>query len=92
MAATYVLIGTAVAGFAFQQSALKTGFLAPSMAASNASTLLTSVVLGWVLFDESISTGSGNVLFAACSLALAVIGVVLLASPQAVRPDARLGG
>src|SRR5262245_49762831 len=33
----YVLIASAVAGFVLQQSALKTGYLAPSMAASNAS-------------------------------------------------------
>ncbi len=35
-----------LAGFALQQSALRTGFLAPAMAASNATTLVTSVVLG----------------------------------------------
>src|SRR5215471_13063733 len=51
---TYALIASALAGFALQQSALKTGYLAPAMAASNASTLLVSVILGVVIFDETI--------------------------------------
>ncbi len=39
----YVLIGSAAAGFILQQSALKTGVLAPAMASSNAVTLFVSV-------------------------------------------------
>jgi drug/metabolite transporter (DMT)-like permease len=78
---TYVLIVSALAGFGLQQSALKTGFLAPAMAASNASTLATSVLLGAVLFDETIS-GSGHLAGAVLALALAVFGVVVLAAPS----------
>jgi drug/metabolite transporter (DMT)-like permease len=80
---TYALILSALAGFALQQSALKTGFLAPAMAASNAATLAMSVLLGVTLFQESISNGQGRLLPALISLALAIIGVILLASPDA---------
>lgn len=84
---TYALILSALAGFALQQSALKTGFLAPAMAASNASTLTMSVLLGVSLFGESISNGQGRMLPAVISLALAVFGVILLASPEPGQPD-----
>jgi hypothetical protein len=57
---TYALIISALAGFALQQSALKTGYLAPAMAASNAASLTTSVLLGVVLFEETISKGQGS--------------------------------
>ncbi len=79
---TYALILSALAGFALQQSALKTGYLAPAMAASNASTLAMSVLLGVTLFQESIANGQGRMLPAIIGLALAVTGVVLLASPE----------
>jgi multidrug transporter EmrE-like cation transporter len=79
---TYALILSALAGFALQQSALKTGFLAPAMAASNASTLAMSVLLGVTLFQESISNGQDRMLPALIGLVLAIAGVVLLASPE----------
>ena len=82
MPATYVLILSALAGFGLQQSALKTGFLAPAMAASNASTLAISVLLGVVLFGESIAADSGRLPIALAALALALVGVLMLASPD----------
>ena len=85
---TYALILSALAGFALQQSALKTGFLAPAMAACNASTLTMSVFLGVTLFGETISNGQGRLLPAFIGLALAIVGVVLLASPEPGHPEA----
>jgi drug/metabolite transporter (DMT)-like permease len=79
---TYALIISALAGFALQQSALKTGFLAPAMAACNATTLIMSVMLGVILFQEAISSSQGRFSPAVIGLALAVIGVSLLASPE----------
>lgn len=79
---TYALILSALAGFALQQSALKTGFLAPAMAAVNAATLAMSVLLGVTLFQESLSNGQGRLLPAIIGLTLAIIGVVVLASPE----------
>jgi hypothetical protein len=78
---TYALILSALAGFALQQSALKTGFLAPAMAASNAATLGMSVFMGITLFNEAISRGHGRLLPAIAGLTLAIIGVMLLATP-----------
>lgn len=82
---TYALILSALAGFALQQSALKTGFLAPAMAASNAATLAMSVLLGLTLFQESIANGQGRLWPAILGLTLAIIGVILLASPESKR-------
>jgi drug/metabolite transporter (DMT)-like permease len=79
---TYALIISALVGFAMQQSALKTGFLAPAMAASNASTLIVSVFLGVIVFQETLSNGQGSLLPALIALGLAVVGVVLLAFPE----------
>lgn len=79
---TYALIASALAGFVLQQSALKTGSLAPAMAASNASTLVVSVVLGVVVFDETIHRTDHGLLPAMVALAAAVTGVVILAATQ----------
>ena len=76
----YMVIVAEVAGFTLQQSALKTGFLAPAMAALNAATLAVSVILGVAVFQESISAGHGRLAFALSGLVIAVVGVVTLAS------------
>jgi hypothetical protein len=75
-----------LAGFALHQPALKTGFLAPAMAASNATTLAVSVLLGITLFEETISKGQGRFTPAIFDLILALIGVVLLATPELESP------
>ena len=84
---TYVLIVSALAGFVLQQSALKTGALAPAMAASNASTLVGSALFGFVVFDEQLARGGGRVAFAIIGLALAVLGVIRLAAGQSAITD-----
>lgn len=79
---TYALVVSALGGFALQQSALKTGFLAPAMAASNATTLVVSVVLGVRVFDETLASQGSRNPAAIVGLVLAVAGVLLLASPE----------
>ena len=79
---TYALIISALVGFGMQQSALKTGYLTPAMAASNATTLIASVLLGVMVFGEQLSNGQGLLLPALIGLALAVTGVVVLAFPE----------
>lgn len=81
---TYALIVSALLGFALQQSALRTGFLAPAMAASNATTMVISVVLGVAVFDESLTGRDGRTWPALLGLGLAVVGVVSLAGPEAI--------
>jgi drug/metabolite transporter (DMT)-like permease len=80
---TYALIVSALAGFALQQTALKTGFLAPAMAASNAATLAVSVILGITVFQESMSHGGGRRVPAVVGLGDALVGVLTLAAPEA---------
>ncbi len=79
---SYVLIVSALVGLALQQSALKTGVLAPAIGSANVVTLLTGVVLGITVFDESLHNGAGSQIPAALGLVLALVGVALLASPN----------
>lgn len=85
----YALVATAVIGFILQQSALKTGLLAPAMASSNAVTLFASVIFGITVFGEKLSNGSDRLAPALIGLAVALAGVVLLAGtkpPQSSEP------
>jgi len=78
----YVLIASAMAGFVLQQSALKTGVLAPAMASSNAVTLFASVIFGVTIFGEKLSSGGGHTAPAWIGLVMALVGVVLLAGAK----------
>jgi drug/metabolite transporter (DMT)-like permease len=86
----YVLAVSAIVGFVLQQSALKTGVLAPAMASSNAVTLFSSVVLGIAVYGEKLAgNGGGHVAAAALGLTIAIVGIALLAraeGPPAAEP------
>jgi len=85
----WVLILSALTGFALQQSALKTGVLAPAMASANSVTLFTSVVLGLTVYDERISKGgAGHSSSAFLGLIVAMVGIALLAGSDAPQPSA----
>ena len=79
----YVLVASAFLGFVLQQSALKTGVLAPAMASSNAVTLFMSVLLGITVFGETLHGGDSRRLPAVLGLLVALMGVSLLAGAQA---------
>ena len=80
----YVLIISAVSGFALQQSALKTGVLAPAMASSNSVTLFSSVILGIAVYGESLAKGgSSHSGSAVVGLVVAIVGIALLAGSEA---------
>jgi drug/metabolite transporter (DMT)-like permease len=87
----YVLILSAVSGFVLQQSALKTGVLAPAMASSNSVTLFSSVILGIVVYGERLAkSGSAHVSSAGIGLLIAIGGIALLAgseAPQSSEPS-----
>jgi drug/metabolite transporter (DMT)-like permease len=91
----YILILSALTGFALQQTALKTGVLAPAMASANSVTLFTSVILGVAVYGEEISkSGAGHSVSAYAGLLVAIAGVALLAgseSPQQAAPGAGTG-
>jgi len=88
----YVLIISAVTGFALQQSALKTGVLAPAMASSNSVTLFSSVILGIAVYGETLAkSGTSHAWSASAGLLIAIVGIALLAgseSPQETAPGA----
>jgi drug/metabolite transporter (DMT)-like permease len=85
---SYVLLVTALLGFGLQQSALKTGVLAPAMASSNSVTLFASVVLGVAVYGETLAqSGGAHPGFAVAGLLVAVVGIVLLAG--STRPTPR---
>jgi drug/metabolite transporter (DMT)-like permease len=78
----YVLIVSAVVGFVLQQSALKTGVLAPAMASSNAVSLFGGVILGAVVYGEVLGHGNGHRAPAVIGLIVAVVGIAMLARAQ----------
>jgi drug/metabolite transporter (DMT)-like permease len=82
----YVLVIAALVGFALQQSALKTGALAPAIASSNAVTLFFSVVLGVTIFQEHLWASDGRALASLAGLALGLGGVGLLAGSDEGAP------
>jgi drug/metabolite transporter (DMT)-like permease len=80
----YVLILSALSGFALQQSALKTGVLAPAMASSNSVTLFSSVILGITVYGETLSkSGSAHSGSTVAGLLVAIVGIALLAGSEA---------
>ena len=67
-----------------QQSALKTGVLAPAMASSNSVTLFSSVILGIAVYGETLAkTGTGHASSTAIGLVVAVVGIAFLAGSEA---------
>jgi drug/metabolite transporter (DMT)-like permease len=93
---TYCLILAALVGLAMGQAALRTGALAPAMAATNSAMLLSSVVLGLTVFGESFA--SEHLVAVVSGLAIALIGIVLLSrapargNSSAAAPSAAVGG
>jgi drug/metabolite transporter (DMT)-like permease len=86
----YVLILSALTGFALQQSSLKTGVLAPAMASANSVTLFTSVILGIAVYDETLSkSGAAHTSSAFLGLAIALVGIAFLAGSAAPESSPR---
>jgi hypothetical protein len=89
----WALLAAAVAGLVLGQWALRTGVLAPAMAATNAVTLFISVTLGVTVFGERLNRGGGALALVVLGLALVLVGVVLLARAPAPRSgEHRLDG
>ena len=85
----YVLIATALVGFILWQLALRTDVLAPAMASSNAATLFAGVLLGIIVYGETLHHGATTLVPALLGLALALLGVVLLSTaPPPMEPAA----
>jgi drug/metabolite transporter (DMT)-like permease len=83
----WALLAAGLVGLALGQSALRTGALAPAMAATNAVTLLCSVTLGITVFGERFQHGDGRLALVAVALAVILIGVLLLARAPLPEPE-----
>ncbi|MGI8714198.1 MAG: DMT family transporter [Solirubrobacteraceae bacterium] len=78
----YALAGIGYASMTLNQLALNTGALAATVAASTASDPIVSVVLGLVLFDESLHLTGLRAIATLVSLAVALLGTTVLARSQ----------
>jgi drug/metabolite transporter (DMT)-like permease len=85
----WALLAAGVVGLVLGQWALRTGVLAPAMAATNAVTLFISVTLGVTVFGEKLNRGGGALALVAVGLTLVLVGVTLLARAPAPRPGER---
>ncbi len=86
----YVLILSAIVGFACQQSALKSGVLAPAIASANSVTLFSSVILGVTVYGERLaSNGAAHTGSACLGLVIAVGGIALLAGSSPAGQESR---
>lgn len=78
----YALAGIGYASMTLNQLALNTGALAATIATSTASDPIVSVVLGLVLFHESLHLTGLRALGTLSALAAALVGMVTLARSQ----------
>jgi drug/metabolite transporter (DMT)-like permease len=86
----WALLAAGAVGLALGQSALRTGVLAPAMAATNAVTLFISVTLGVTVFGEKLNRADGALAFVVLGLFLVLVGIVLLARAPAPGSGERL--
>ncbi|MGA7396485.1 MAG: DMT family transporter [Solirubrobacterales bacterium] len=85
----YALLGFGLAAFVIQQLSLSTGQFAPAMAAVAVSNPAISVILGILLFEESLTRPFWHVLVAALALISAFFGAWLITAANRERemPD-----
>jgi hypothetical protein len=87
----YALIGVGYASMTLNQLALNTGALAATIATSSASDPAASVVLGLVLFHESLHLSGVRAIGAVVAFVLVLLGIAVLARSQE-RPTAPAAG
>ncbi len=81
----YALLGFGLAAFGIQQLSLSTGQFAPAMAAVAVANPVISVILGIVLFQESLTRPAWHVLVAALALAAAFYGAYMITAANRER-------
>jgi drug/metabolite transporter (DMT)-like permease len=75
----YALVAVSIAAFWLEQAALQTGALAAAVATTMAFDPLSSLLFGIALFDESLHESAVGITLCAVSLAVTLLGLVLLA-------------
>jgi drug/metabolite transporter (DMT)-like permease len=82
----YALAGVGYASMTFNQLALNTGALAPTVATSGALDPIASVVLGLTLFHETLHVTAPQAAATIVALTAAMLGMVVLARSEAQPP------
>jgi drug/metabolite transporter (DMT)-like permease len=80
----YVLLATGLGAITLQQLALKAGHLSSGLSAISVGTPVMSTILGITIFEETFRTNGVEWLGAGVAVALAVVGVSLLARSPAI--------
>jgi drug/metabolite transporter (DMT)-like permease len=78
----YALVGIGYISMTLNQLALNTGALAATIASSTASDPVVSVVLGLVVYDESLHVAGLGAIGTAAALAVALVGMAVLAQAE----------
>jgi drug/metabolite transporter (DMT)-like permease len=78
----YGLIGTSVIAFALMQAALATGALAPALSTVMVFETLVGVAAGIWMLDEQLHEETWGIVVSSLSLAIVVVGLILLARSQ----------
>jgi hypothetical protein len=87
----YAMGAAGLLGLAMGQAALRTGALAPAMAATNSVALLAGVVLGLTVFGEHFSRQPGHLAAVVAGLVAALLGIALLSGAPAAAGAAPTG-
>ena len=74
----YALALAGVLGFVLQQVSLGTGRLAPSVATVSVANPVVGILIGMLLFDESLSRPAWHIVLAVIGLSLALVGAVVI--------------
>ena len=82
----YALAGVGYVSMTFNQLALNTGALAPTVATSGASDPIVSVVIGLTLFHETLHTTAPQAAATIIALTAALLGMVVLARSETQPP------
>ena len=82
----YALILVSIAAFWLQQAALQTGALSAAVASSMAFDPLSSIPLGIIIFSEELHETAFGITVSVLALALALLGLVLLARAKGSDP------
>lgn len=78
----YALVGIGYVSMTLNQLALNTGALAATIATSTASDPIVSVLLGLVVYDESLHVAGLGAIATAAALAVALVGMAVLARAE----------
>ena len=84
----WAMAATGIGAFVVQQMSLREGYLATSVATVSVSNPVVSVVIGILLFDETLSDPRSHKLVAWIGLGLGMLGAILISAASEESPPA----